>query len=256
MGNNERRHDPESARHLIKALHLWGADTVAADDADAETKELVRRINEERAQSRASAQARWAAGRYFVDEVVILIGAQCGLNEFVREALCNDMLRCAALPDDHKHKLIVRDPGTLIPVQRGVRVSLVRILYRSDVNAWLDATEAGYRWNGDAPDPAVLAAPAGMATQGPPAGLAYWNNSLHLHIAAIDAKHPPQATALQAIAYLKSLGDPRLTPKSGDTPDTLQWRNNSGDPKSVRAKSVGNALPSARRWAAGSSNPS
>lgn len=148
---DDPRHDPESALHLIKQIHLRGPDHVAPDDADDEARELARRINEERAQRRASKQARWEAGRYFIDEAVILIGAQRGLNEFVQQALCKDMLRCAALPDDHRHKLIVRDPCTLIPVEHGVRVSQARIVYRSDVNAWLDATGAGYRWEGDAP---------------------------------------------------------------------------------------------------------
>jgi len=156
--NDDPRDDRESALHLIRQQRLWWAtDMVAADDADDETREMVRRNNEEHAQRRESARARLEAGRFFIDEAVIFVGAQRGLDEAGQQALSNDMLRCAALPDDHKHKLIVRDPVTLIPVQHGVRVSLARIVYRADVNAWLDATGAGYRWNdaqqSDAPPP-------------------------------------------------------------------------------------------------------
>ena len=149
--NDDSRHAPGSVLHLIKDLSFWGPEVVAADDADDDEREEIRRINAERAQRRESDQARWNADRYFIDEAVILIGAQRGLNEFVQQALCREMLRCAALHDDHKHKLTVRDPSTLIPVQHGVRVTHARIVYRSDVNAWLDAIGAGYRWGGDVP---------------------------------------------------------------------------------------------------------
>lgn len=83
-----------------------------------------------------------------------------------------------------------------------------------------------------------------------PAGLAYWKAVLYQRIVEIDKRHPPAATARQAIAYLKRLGDPRLTPGSGDTQSSLGWRTDAGDPKSVSAKTIKNALPIARRWAA------
>lgn len=248
------RHNTGAALHPLKELPLW-ADEAAAADANEDAKELVRKINAWRAEIRAAELARWEAGRFFIYEAVTLLADQRGLNESLQDDLCKAMLRCAALPDDHRHKLIVRELSTCIPMQHGVRISHASIVYRSDVNAWLDATGAGYRWEGDMPDPAVRTVPAATFMQAPPAGQTFWKTALYSNIAKIDLKHPPRATALQAIAYLKALDEPRLTFKAGDTFDKLQWRNNAGDPKSVSAKSIGNAIPGARRWAAGSSTP-
>lgn len=75
-------------------------------------------------------------------------------------------------------------------------------------------------------------------------GMTYWKQVLFSRIATIDMRHPPRATSVHAIAYLKALRDPRL-PNEGAF-DTLTWKNNRGDKKKVGAKTVANALSAVR----------
>ena len=147
-------HDPEGALRPLKLLPLW-QDEIETSDADDDERKLVRKVNESRGALRAAELLRWNAGRFYMYEAAALIGAQRGLNAHVQEVLCGEMRCCAALPDNHRHKLILRDPSTFIPVQHGVRISMAHMVYRSDVNEWLDATGAGYRWEGNAPETAA-----------------------------------------------------------------------------------------------------
>ena len=147
-------HDPEGALRPLKLLPLW-QDEIETSDADDDERKLVRKVNESRGALRAAELLRWNAGRFYMYEAAALIGAQRGLNAHVQEVLCGEMRCCAALPDNHRHKLILRDPSTFIPVQHGVRISMAHMVYRSDVNEWLDATGAGYRWEGIAPETAA-----------------------------------------------------------------------------------------------------
>lgn len=139
---DDPRHDPEEALRLIKAAHLT-RDMVAADDADDEARELVRRENEEKARRRAAEAKRIAEGRYFIDEAANAIAQQRGLNEAWALQFRDAMLKAA-----EDRPLTVRDPSTWLPIPQGQRVSLARIVTRADVNVWLDAQGTGYRWEG------------------------------------------------------------------------------------------------------------
>jgi hypothetical protein len=144
------RHDPESALHLIKAMHLQ-RDLVLAPDADYEAREFVQRVNQEKARRREANAERMAQGRYFLDEAATAIASQRGLGEAWAQQFRDAMVKAA-----HDRSLIVRDPSTWLPTPHGQRVSLARIVTRADVNAWLDAQGAGYRWEGaqqTAPEP-------------------------------------------------------------------------------------------------------
>lgn len=81
----------------------------------------------------------------------------------------------------------------------------------------------------------------------PRSGLAYWRQALAAHISSIDAACGGQATATQAIAYLKNLKDPRIP--VGGAVDTLVWLTDHGGKKPVSKKTVANALAVARRGA-------
>ena len=85
-----------------------------------------------------------------------------------------------------------------------------------------------------------------LAWPSAPTDLVYWRQVLYQHMDLIDAPHDDNATAHQAIAYLKALGDKRL--RYGGPIDRLVWMGDNGDPKTVKAKTVGNALPTARAW--------
>ncbi len=88
-----------------------------------------------------------------------------------------------------------------------------------------------------------------------PAKGRYWIQRLREHIAEIDRKHGGRATARQAIAALKRLGDPRLAVPRGqiNDPDTLWYRDDSGCEHPVPRKTVQNNMMKARTWAASKS---
>ena len=86
----------------------------------------------------------------------------------------------------------------------------------------------------------------------PPRGLTYWNQQLHVYVARIDKRNPPRATPLQAIAYLKNIGDKRLPPHANAS--ELHWFDNFNSPKVASQKTVANALLQARKWAAARSD--
>lgn len=78
------------------------------------------------------------------------------------------------------------------------------------------------------------------------AGKTYWRQVLQIHIARIDAAaYGGRATARQAIAYLKRLGDRRLL--SGGTVDMLMWLTDQNTKKLVKKHTVANALADARK---------
>lgn len=89
----------------------------------------------------------------------------------------------------------------------------------------------------------------------PPPGLTYWKQVLFVRILDIDRMYQGKATSREAIAFLKGLGDRRLTPRSASKLDMLQWQADSGNWNSISKKTVGNALPQARRWASDESSP-
>lgn len=78
------------------------------------------------------------------------------------------------------------------------------------------------------------------------AGKTYWRQVLQTHAARIDSAHGGRATALQAIDYLKRLGDRRLPPGGGAV-DVLTWLTDLDDRRQAKKKTVANALRDARK---------
>jgi hypothetical protein len=144
--NTKQRHDPKEALRLIKAEHL-NRNVMVAEDADDEARELVNRENADRSRRRNYEAMRLADGRYFIAEAASSLASQQCMDVEGRDQLCRDMARCAALPNTNKHKLIVRDPRTQVPIPDGEKVGLACTVYSTDVNTWLDAIGARYRWD-------------------------------------------------------------------------------------------------------------
>jgi hypothetical protein len=138
----DSREDREEALRLIKAAHM-GGKTVVAEGADDEAKVLAGRMDEERERRLKAEAKRIAAGRYFIEEVARAVAQQRGLRESEMLKLCDAMVEAA-----QQGALTVRDPSTWLPVRPGQWISMARIVTPDDVNGWLDAQGAGYRWEG------------------------------------------------------------------------------------------------------------
>lgn len=77
-----------------------------------------------------------------------------------------------------------------------------------------------------------------------PENRVYWRVILDKNIATIDSSQKKSAGAVQAIKFLKCLGDTRI-PNKGKH-DELHWINDFGDEQIVAKKTVQNALSVAR----------
>lgn len=130
----------EATRLLARNLP---ADALPADEAKAWLKAEAPRLVED---------------RYFVDEAARAIAKQRGQSEEWARRLQSNMLEAG-----ERRALAMRDPDTWIRIAEGQRVSLACIVTRADVNAWLESSAAGYRWEGDEPAdaPAVDMPPSG-----------------------------------------------------------------------------------------------
>jgi hypothetical protein len=95
---------------------------------------------------------RRAKGWLYFEEALHLLAKQNGLNAFAAEKLKEAMFHDAALPDDHRYKLITRDSWANQPLQELKSVKVTALLKKADVNSWLAAKGVDYRLNGAGDD--------------------------------------------------------------------------------------------------------
>jgi len=88
------------------------------------------------------AKQRKAEGRYFIDEAANAIAAQRGRDEFWALNFSKAMVEAAATG-----ALTARDSATWLPLERGRPIGISAMVTRDDVNAWLESTKPGYKWD-------------------------------------------------------------------------------------------------------------
>jgi hypothetical protein len=134
-----QRNDPEESLRLVKVAGMNG-DLLLADDADDDARAFVEKVNAERAQHRERESKRIAEGRYFIEEAAQAIAQQRGKSPEWAQKFCDQMFDAAK-----SGELTVRDRDTWLPLPAKKVVSLACIVFRDDLNSWLDAQGAGYR---------------------------------------------------------------------------------------------------------------
>ncbi len=135
------RNDPEEAERLMRAAFLWGPRPVLTDKADDGMREFSVRQEADAARARAAEDRRLNEGRFFIAEAALLVAHQRGHDKRWQDKFAAAMKAAA-----ENGELTVRDPSTWLPIAAGQRISAARIVTVADVNKWLEAIDAGYRW--------------------------------------------------------------------------------------------------------------
>lgn len=92
--------------------------------------------------------------------------------------------------------------------------------------------------------------PGGDSVQGQAKlrGMSYWRVVLFQNIGEFDRLSGGKADVRTIISRLATIGDRRL--RAGSTPDVLEWKNDIGEWKKLKKKTIENAVLDARRSAA------
>lgn len=134
----EREKALELLGHLVRhKVDVAGRHTVVLQSLEGHAKEA------------AAKNARQAKDLYFLDEAAQDLADQLKKSESWARDIWERMESAGKLPDGHKLRLTVRDVRTGLIELRGTRGSRSVVVSHADVNAWLEAQDAGYKWGGN-----------------------------------------------------------------------------------------------------------
>ena len=143
-------YDWVTAGDMDAMLRRWGV-AYSFPGGQPSGNSLREKLLEEEARQRATLKAKRLEeqlldGGYFIDEAAEAISEQLGRDDSFTQRLISDMKRCGSLVDGHPNKLVVRDFSSRIQISENETAKLFHVVRQADVNMWLDATGAGYRW--------------------------------------------------------------------------------------------------------------